>query len=101
MCTPLKPLANFPVYLGTEIPRVLRLHHEQATSGGTDLATVQGDPETDAAHMGGGRSYMAEDALRLGMVDRVATLDETIARLARPVMARQRAEIGRQRLALI
>jgi hypothetical protein len=34
------------------------------------------------------------------MADRVATLEETITRLSKPVRARQRADIARAKLAL-
>lgn len=44
-------------------------------------SVVRADPEKDGKHFGGGRVYPAKEAVRLGMADRVATLDETIARL--------------------
>lgn len=46
-------------------------------------SVVRGDPEKDAKHFGGGRVYPAKEAVRLGMADRVETLDELIARLQR------------------
>ena len=64
------------------------------------LSTVTADPETDAAHMGGGRCYPATQAVKLGMADRVATLEETISRLSKPIRARQRADVARAKLAL-
>lgn len=36
-------MANFPVFLGTDVPRVLHLHREAATSGSSDVASVQAD----------------------------------------------------------
>lgn len=59
-----------------------------AKARGVPVAVVEADPETAERHMGGGRSYLAADAVRLGMADRVATLDDTIARLARGQRAR-------------
>jgi signal peptide peptidase SppA len=44
-------------------------------------SVVRADPEKTDAHFGGGRTYPAKEAVRLGMADRVATLDETITRL--------------------
>ncbi|TCN30329.1 S49 family peptidase [Sinorhizobium americanum] len=44
-------------------------------------SVVRADPEKEGKHFGGGRVYPAKEAVRLGMADRVATLDETIARL--------------------
>lgn len=38
-------------------------------------------PENRGKHFGGGRMYGAKKAVELGMADRVATLDETVARL--------------------
>jgi signal peptide peptidase SppA len=54
-----------------------------AKGRGVPVSVVEADPETAERHMGGGRSYLAAEAVRLGMADRVATLDDTIARLAR------------------
>ncbi|MGR9427730.1 S49 family peptidase [Rhizobium leguminosarum] len=44
-------------------------------------SVVRADPEKDKKHFGGGRMYGAKKAVELGMADRVATLDETVARL--------------------
>ncbi|MBB4520490.1 UNVERIFIED_ORG: signal peptide peptidase SppA [Rhizobium sophorae] len=44
-------------------------------------SVVRADPEKSDKHFGGGRVYGAKEAVRLGMADRVATLDETITRL--------------------
>ena len=41
---------------------------------------------------GSGRVYMAEDALRIGMVDRIATFDEMVDRLAAKVKRSRRAD---------
>jgi signal peptide peptidase SppA len=46
---------------------------------------VRADPESAKAHFGGGRSYGAKTALELGMVDRIESLDQVIARLQQPV----------------
>ncbi|RID91542.1 S49 family peptidase [Gemmobacter lutimaris] len=75
-----------------------------AKARGVAVSVVRADPETDAQHFGGGRSYGAAAAKRLGMIDRIATLDETIARLAkggRSGGSRGRASIERERLGLI
>lgn len=47
---------------------------------GVDANVVRADPEADAKHFGGGRTALAEEAVRLGMADRVETIDQTIAR---------------------
>lgn len=47
-------------------------------------SVVRADPEKSDKHFGGGRVYPAKEAVRLGMADRVATLDETVMRLSRP-----------------
>jgi signal peptide peptidase SppA len=67
---------------------------------GVDASVVRADPEAAAAHFGGGRAYPAREAVRLGMADRVATMDETLARL---VAARRPRSLGtaRARLALM
>lgn len=70
-----------------------------ARNRGVDVAVVRADPETEKAHFGAGRSYHAREAVRLGMADRVATFDETLARLARGKPRSARTE--RARLALI
>ncbi len=50
---------------------------------GVPVARVRADPEKSDRHFGGGRVYPARRAVELGMADRVATLDETVARLQR------------------
>lgn len=64
-----------------------------------DLSVVRADPEETEAHFGGGRAYRADQAVALGMADRVETLSQAIRRLQapRPATASQR----RRRLALI
>jgi signal peptide peptidase SppA len=61
-------------------------------------------PEDVVASFGGGRIVGAEDALAAGMVDRIATLDDEIARMAetlsRPASRKSRAEAMRRRAAL-
>ncbi len=53
---------------------------------GVPKSKVRADPEADAgklASLGGGRSYNAKDALKMGLIDRIATFEQTAARLAR------------------
>ena len=50
---------------------------------GVSASVVRADPEQADEHFGGGRAYPSREAVRLGMADRVATLDETLARLSR------------------
>lgn len=54
-----------------------------AKGRGVPVSVVKADPEKDAKNFGGGRAVLAQEALKLGMVDRVATLEETVARLAK------------------
>ena len=54
-----------------------------AKSRGVAVSVVRADPEKADKHMGGGRSYPAKTALALGMVDRIETLDQLVARLQR------------------
>lgn len=65
-----------------------------ARNRGVDVARVRADPEEAEQHFGGGRAYPARQAVRLGMADRVATLEATLRRLARgqrsPAVARRR-----------
>lgn len=74
-----------------------------AKARGVPVSVVRADPEKAERHMGGGRAYGAEQAVALGMADRVATFDETIDRLARGGRGRsgRRADIARRRLNLI
>lgn len=66
---------------------------------GVPVKTVRADPEDGDAHFGGGRVYGAKEAVKLGMADRVDTLDATIERLtARP---RRRTATARRRAALL
>lgn len=67
---------------------------------GTSVDVVRADPESAEAHFGGGRSYPAAEAVRLGMADRVATLDETLRRVASGRMNRS-PSMARKRLAMI
>lgn len=66
---------------------------------GVPVATVRGDPETDEQHMGGGRVYHGQDAVRLGMVDRVETFSDTLMRVASSRRNR-RTSTARARLSL-
>lgn len=71
---------------------------------GVPVSTVRADPEKDEAHFGGGRVYPAAIAVERGMADRVATLDETLARLQAETAgspARRRTAMARRRLALL
>ncbi|PDS79160.1 S49 family peptidase [Rhizobium sp. L43] len=52
-----------------------------ARGRGVSPNVVRADPEKGGKHFGGGRMYGAKKAVQLGMADRVATLDETVARL--------------------
>ena len=66
---------------------------------GVPKSVVRADPESAERHFGGGRAYHARDAVRLGMADRIATMEETLRRVAhgrRPVGSRT----ARARLAL-
>lgn len=67
---------------------------------GVSVSVVRADPEKDEQHFGGGRIYDAVKAVKLGMADRVATLDETIARLATPG-GRKSIASRRRRMALL
>ncbi|MBL4767657.1 MAG: S49 family peptidase [Rhodobacteraceae bacterium] len=67
---------------------------------GVPVAVVRADPEKAETHFGGGRSYHAKDALRLGMVDRIATFDDTLMRAARGGRKR-RINLAQKRLSLI
>lgn len=53
-----------------------------ARGRGVPVARVRADPEKADRHFGGGRVYPAARAVALGMADRVATFDQTLARLA-------------------
>lgn len=75
---------------------------EVAKARGVPVSVVRADPEKAERHMGGGRAYHAAEAVRLGMADRVATFDETIARLAKGGRGGGRkAAMARRRLALL
>ncbi|TGQ95403.1 S49 family peptidase [Mesorhizobium sp. M8A.F.Ca.ET.208.01.1.1] len=54
-----------------------------AKGRGVAVSVVKADPEGNDKNFGGGRAVLAQEALKLGMVDRVATLEETVARLAK------------------
>jgi signal peptide peptidase SppA len=71
-----------------------------AEARGAPLAAVRADPESAAAHFGGGRVVVATDAIRFGMADRIATIEETLQRVANPPRKRMRAGLARRRLAL-
>lgn len=67
---------------------------------GVPASVVRADPEADARHFGGGRTYHATEAVRLGMADRVATLQDTLERLANPRRPR-RVSTTKARLRLV
>ncbi|MEL6980646.1 MAG: S49 family peptidase [Pseudomonadota bacterium] len=67
-----------------------RFTADVAKARGVPRARVTADPERAERHFGGGRTVGAEEAVRLGMADRVATLDETIERLRTPRGRRRR-----------
>ncbi|ATG47604.1 peptidase S49 [Celeribacter ethanolicus] len=68
-----------------------------ARNRGVDLSVVRADPEEAKEHFGGGRAYRAREAVRLGMADRIGTLEDTISRLQRgrltPRTARARLSV--------
>jgi len=66
-------------------------------------SVVRADPESSDAHYGGGRAYDAREARRLGMIDRLATMEEVLADLTKGKMPRttkRRASLERQKIAL-
>ena len=69
-----------------------------ARNRGISAGVVRADPEVSAEHFGGGRAYPAARAVKLGMADRVATMEDTLARLAR---GRRSVSTARAHLALI
>lgn len=69
-----------------------------ARARGVPPSVVRADPEKAERHFGGGRSYGAATALSLGMIDRIATLDDVIRGLG--AKRRPRAENARRRLAV-
>lgn len=70
-----------------------------AKARNVSVSVVRADPEKSDTHFGGGRVYPAKQAVKLGMADRVATLEETINRAARGGPNR-RASTQRMRQAL-
>jgi signal peptide peptidase SppA len=66
---------------------------------GVPVATVRADPEKSETHMGGGRAYAAREGVRLGLADRVATLEETLARVSTGDRT-TRTRVARARLSL-
>ncbi len=79
---------------------------EVAKARGVDASVVRADPEVSDQHFGGGRTYPAKIAVKLGMADRVDTLDGVITKLKKDLSAKsgarkRNAAIERRRLALI
>ncbi len=65
------------------------------------VSVVRTDPESGAAaHFGGGRAYHPKEALRLGLIDRIATFEDTLMQLAGGQRSR-RTGTARARLGLI
>lgn len=71
-----------------------------AKGRGVAASVVRADPEATSEHFGGGRVVLAREAVRLGMADRVATLEDTIQQVSRRGRGRRRAALERRRLAL-
>ncbi|MEP3633691.1 MAG: S49 family peptidase [Shimia thalassica] len=67
---------------------------------GVAASVVRADPEKSESHFGGGRAYHAQEAVRLGMADRVATFDETLRRVAQGRRTRSTG-MARKRLQMI
>ncbi|MCZ4351540.1 S49 family peptidase [Roseovarius aestuarii] len=75
--------------------------NDVAKGRGVPASVVRADPEAGEKHFGGGRCYSAAVAVKLGMADRVATMEETLARLSKGGrVGKRRASIERRRLAL-
>lgn len=70
-----------------------------------DEAVVRADPDSSEQHFGGGRTYPARVAVKLGMADRVESLESVLHSLQtgkRPIRNRRSAtDLRRRRLALI
>lgn len=74
-----------------------------AAARGVPVSVVTADPETAEEHFGGGRTYPAAKAVKLGMADRVDTLEGVLGRLQASSGrrgGRRRADTARRRLAL-
>lgn len=75
-----------------------------ARNRGVEVAVVRADPEKADRHFGGGRVYGGREARRLGLVDRVATLDAVLADLVAGRGPRRRgsarASLAAQRMSL-
>lgn len=67
---------------------------------GVSVAVVRADPEAGDQHFGGGRYYNAKMAVKLGMADRAATLNETLLRAGSSRRSRS-VGMARKRLAMI
>lgn len=68
------------------LQETVRYHYDRfvkdvAKHRGVSAAVVRADPEKSEKHFGGGRVYPADTAVRLGMADRVDTLEGVIRRL--------------------
>lgn len=82
-CSPFGPLS---AEARAALQSAVRVTYDQftadiASARGVSIDVVQADPESGAAHMGGGRVYSAAEAVALNMADRVETFDALIARL--------------------
>jgi signal peptide peptidase SppA len=104
---PFEPLTDeAKAYLAERVTRAYdRFTADVALNRGVAVSVVRADPLEAAAHFGGGRSLYAEDGLRLGLIDRIERIDQTISRLSgtRSTPARRsrrQARLARRRLAL-
>lgn len=87
--------------LQTEIDEVYNTFtSDVARFRSVSTAVVRADPEGSDQHMGGGRVYNASTALKLGMVDRIATFDDTIMQAVQGRRSR-RASLYKKRLSVI
>lgn len=68
-----------------------------AKARGVPVANVRADPENADNHFGGGRAYYAKKAQAQGLIDRIATFEETIERLKRSTTS---SRVARARLSL-
>lgn len=97
---PLDPAAK--AALQAEIRDVYDMFTADVAAGrGVPVSVVRADPESADRHFGGGRSYRAPVAVRLGMADREETFDDTVSRLIGGGGRKRIAAIERRRLTLM
>lgn len=99
---PLDPAARDALQAGVRYHYDLFTNHV-AKARKVPVSTVRADPEAGGAHFGGGRTYPAREAVRLGMADSVETLEQVVQRAlaGRRRATRRSAAVERERLALI